>query len=50
MVFTWHLFFAILALVLGILAIVNCPTHPRFSLGWAALTSFILAVLFFPGH
>jgi hypothetical protein len=47
MVFTWHLFFAILALVLGILATVSCPSHPRFNLGWASFTAFILATLFF---
>jgi hypothetical protein len=44
--FTWALFFMVLALVLGILATLNVPSHPRFNLGWASFTAFLLVVFF----
>jgi hypothetical protein len=42
----WHVFFLILALVLGVLATINIPSPPRFQFLAASFTSFLLAVFF----
>jgi len=44
--FTWHLFFVILALVLGVLATFNVPSNARFNLFAGSFTAYLLAVLF----
>lgn len=43
---TWHLFFVVLALVLGVLATFNVPANPRFNLLAGSFTAYLLAVLF----
>lgn len=46
MAITWHLFFLVLALVLGVLATLGVPSHPRFNLLAGSFTAFLLATLF----
>jgi hypothetical protein len=46
MAFSWHLFFVVLALVLGVLATLNVPSSPRFNLFAGSFTAYLLAVLF----
>jgi hypothetical protein len=43
---SWHLFFMVLALVLGVLATLNVPSHPRFNLFAGSFTAFLMAALF----
>lgn len=42
----WHELFMVLAVVLGILATLGVPSHPRFGLFPASFTAFLIAAFF----
>ena len=43
---TWQSFVLVLGFILAILETVGVPSHPRFKLGWAAISCLIAYFLF----